>query len=153
MLKPSLVLAAVLILSGCGGTIAGSRYNPVNWLGQNAAPTVAPTGPLVPAGSVVAVVDTRVALTVTGVEVARTGDGALVRATGLAPAPGYFNAQLARAGVDGGVLVLRFVAEAPASPASGNRQITAATTVSASTLAGLSGVRVEGATGALSAGF
>jgi hypothetical protein len=153
MLRPlPLALVAVLALSGCA-SLTESSFNPLNWFGSAAAP-VAPAGePLVPAGGVVAVVDRRAPVTVTRVEVARTASGAMVRADGVAPAPGYFNAQLARVGIDGTILVLRFVAEAPATPVGGAREITAATQVSAATLAGLTGVRVEGAGGALSAGF
>jgi hypothetical protein len=151
----SLLCLSAGLVAGCA-QIAESPVNPLNWFGSSGATaaTVAPTGPLVPPAALAARVDARVAVTVTGVEVARTASGALVRATGTAPGPGYFNAQLARSGTDGGILVLRFVAEAPPAPqAGGTRTIIAATMVTNATLAGLSGVRVEGATGALSARF
>ena len=148
----SLLCLSAGLVAGCA-QIAESPVNPLNWFGSS-APAAVPTGPLVPPGALSAPVDARVAVAVTGVEVARTASGALVRATGTAPGPGYFNAQLARSGTDGGILVLRFVAEAPPAPqAGGTRTITAATMVTNATLAGLSGVRVEGATGALSARF
>lgn len=146
-----LVAVAGAALTGCA-RVAESRFNPLNWFGSSGGAAVA-TGPLVPAGALVAPVDVRVPVTVTRVEVARTDSGALVTATGVAPAPGYFNAQLLRVGIDGGILVLRFVAEAPATPVGGGAEIVAATAVSASTLAGLRGVRVEGATGAVNVGF
>jgi hypothetical protein len=152
MLRQITLVAAVgLTLSGCS-QIGQSRLNPLNWFGSSGA-SAAPTGPLLPPEALVVPVDARAAMTVTAVEVARTDSGALVTATGIAPAPGYFNAQLARVGIDGGILVLRFVAEAPATPVGGTREIVAATTVTNATLAGVSSVRVEGATGALSAGF
>jgi hypothetical protein len=147
----TLVAVAALTLSGCQ-RLAGSAINPLNWFGSSGSPVVA-TGPLVPPEALRAPQDARVAVTVTGLEVARTDSGALVTATGTAPGPGYFNAQLARVGIDRGILVLRFIAEAPPVATSGGRGITAATTVSNATLAGLTGVRVEGAGGALSAGF
>lgn len=147
----ALVAVAGVALSGCA-RVAESRLNPLNWFGSSGG-TAVPTGPLLPPGALVAPVDARVAVTVTRVEVARTDSGALVTATGIAPGPGFFNAQLVRVGIDGGILILRFVAEAPPVATSGGREITAATTVTNATLAGLSGVRVEGAGGALSAGF
>lgn len=146
-----LVAVAGAALTGCA-RVAESRFNPLNWFGSSGGAAVA-TGPLVPAGALVAPVDVRVPVTVTRVEVARTDSGALVTATGVAPAPGHFNAQLLRVGIDGGILVLRFVAEAPATPASGGAEIVAATALSAATLAGLRGVRVEGADGDLLAGL
>jgi len=146
-----LVAVAGAALTGCA-RVAESRFNPLNWFGSSGGAAVA-TGPLVPAGALVAPVDLRVPVTVTRVEVARTDSGALVTVTGVAPGPGYYNAQLVRAGIDGGILVLRLVAEAPATPVGGTREIAVATSVSNTTLAGLTGVRVEGAGGALSAGF
>jgi hypothetical protein len=153
MLRPlPLLIAATVTLAGCS-TLSESRLNPLNWFGSSGAPVVADGRPLVPADAVTVVTDTRPLMTVTRVEVARTGDGALVTATGVQPAPGHFNAQLARVGIDGTILVLRMVAEAPPAPVGGTREIIAATAVSNATLAGLTGVRVEGAGGALSAGF
>jgi hypothetical protein len=147
MLRPLPVLmVATMTVSGCS-TISESRLNPLNWLGSSGAPVVSGSEPLVPPEALSGVVDLRVPMTVTGVEVARTDSGALVTVTGVAPAPGYYNAQLVRAGIDGGILVLRLVAEAPATPVSGAREITVATSVSNTTLAGVTGVRVEGAGG------
>jgi hypothetical protein len=146
-----LVAMAGLMLGGCQ-RLAGTALNPGNWF-RSAGGNVPYSGPLVPPEALVPPVDARVAVTVQTVEVARTESGALVTATGLAPAPGFYNAQLVRVGIDGGILILRFVAEAPPVPTSGGRGITAATTVSNATLAGLRGMRVEGAGGAVSAGF
>jgi hypothetical protein len=148
----ALVAVAGVALSGCG-RVADSAFNPLNWFGSSGVAAVA-TGPLVPAGALVAPVDARVPVTVTRVEVARTDSGALVTATGIAQGAGYFNAQLVRVGIDGGVLVLRFVAEAPQAPVAGMAdEIVAATAVSAATMAGLRGVRVEGAVGATNVAF
>lgn len=146
-----LVAMAGLTLGGCE-RLGGSALNPGNWFGSTGA-NVPYSGPLVPPEALRAPVDARVAVTVQSVEVARTESGALVTARGLAPAPGFFNAQLVRVGIDSGILILRFVAEAPNAPTAGGREITAATTVSNATLAGLRGVRVEGAGGAVSAGL
>jgi hypothetical protein len=146
------LMVAALTLGGCA-TIGESRLNPLNWFGPSTAAVASGTEPLVPPGALAGAADMRVALTVTGVEVARTDSGALVSVTGVAPAPGYYNAQLVRAGIDGGILILRLVAEAPATPVGGTREIAVATSVSNTTLAGLTGVRVEGAGAALSAGF
>ena len=148
----SLVTFSASLLAGCS-TISDSPVNPLNWFGSSSAPVAATGEPLVPAGALAAPMDRRVAVTVTGVEVARTDEGAVVRAAGIAPGAGYYNAQLVRVGIDNGILVLRMVAEAPAVPVSGDRTLNAATAVTAATLAGLRGVRVEGATGAVSAGL
>ena len=151
----SLVTLSASLLAGCA-TIEDSPVNPLNWFGSSgtATPeTVAYTGPLVPPEALRPAADARVPVTVTGVEVARTDEGAVVRAAGVAPGAGYYNAQLVRVGIDNGILVLRLVAEAPATPVAGDRTLNAATAVTAATLAGLRGVRVEGATGAMSAGL
>lgn len=143
------------LLAGCS-TIADSAVNPLNWFGSSGSPTTAAaaTGPLVPPGALAPAADRRVPMAVTGVEVARTDSGALIRAGGVAPGAGYFNAQLVRVGIDNGIMVLRLVAEAPATAAlAGDRSVTAATTLNNATLSGLRGVRVEGATGAVSAGL
>lgn len=148
----TLLTLSASLLAGCA-TISESPVNPLNWFGSSPAPLAATGEPLVPAGALATPLDRRVAMTVTGVEVARTDEGAVVRAAGLAPGGGYYNAQLVRVAIDNGILVLRLVAEAPATPVAGDRTVNAATAVTAATLAGLRGVRVEGATGALSAGL
>ena len=140
------------LLAGCA-TISESPVNPLNWFGSGGSSAAAATGPLLPPAAVAVARDARVPLAVTGVEIARTDSGALVRASGEAPSGGYFNAQLVRTGTADGWLVLRLVAEAPATPLPGDRRLTAATTLGTATLSGLRGVRVEGAGPAVSAGF
>jgi hypothetical protein len=150
----SLLSLTAGLLAGCAA-IEESPVNPLNWFGSSsAAPeTVVYSGPLVPPEVLRPAADARVAVGVTGVEVARTDAGALISATGQAPGSGYFNAQLVRVGTEAGVLVLRFVAESPGVAQAGDRTLTAATTVSNAALAGLRGVRVEGAAGTVSAQF
>jgi len=153
MLRPILLGSAiVLTLSGCA-QISDSRLNPFNWFGNSreaVAADPAERRPLVPEGRRVVVTDARQLVTqVTALTVDRAATGAVVRATGLAPTQGFFNAELVNAGVANGVLTLEFRAQAPAgfeaigTPRS--RQITAAYVIRSNDLAGIRTVRVQAA--------
>lgn len=153
-------------LSGCT-RISESRLNPFNWFGPSQDIAVADaTGdggqvqaerrPLVPEGRMTVVTDARpLVASITSLSVDRTPSGAIVRATGLAPTVGYFNAQLVNRGVTNGVLLLEFRAQAPAGfqpeGRASVRQITAAYVIDASDLAGIRSVRVQAANNARSA--
>lgn len=146
--------AVVFTLTGCA-RVAESRLNPFNWFGSSqeaeaTAATPAERPPLVPPGRSVQVVDARALVTsISTMTIDRTGDGAIVRATGTVPTQGYFNAELVNLGVEGGVLTLAFRAEAPAGfEATGtarSRQITAAYLIESGDLAGVRSVRVQAA--------
>ncbi|MGJ8611150.1 MAG: hypothetical protein ACSHWY_08655, partial [Octadecabacter sp.] len=86
---------------------------------------------------------------VVSLRVDRSPTGAIVTAVGLAPTQGYFNAELINRGIESGVLVLEFRAQAPTAlnvPGSDrSRQITAAYDIEASELAGIRSVRVQSA--------
>lgn len=143
-----LTLCLTLAAAGCA-RIAETRLNPFNWFGssQATAPVDASgqVQPLVPAGAETQVVDARVLVSqVVSMEVARSPSGAIVRATGLAPAAGAFNAQLVPVRFDGGTLVLAFRVELPAAPVSGNRQVTAARLIPFDELATIRSVQVQG---------
>ena len=88
---------------------------------------------------------------VTELRVVRAPGGAIITATGLADSQGYFNAQLVRRGVENGVLTFDFRVEAPATfEATGNtatRQITVATQMDRTSLAGISTIVVNGQAG------
>lgn len=160
MLRPILLGSAiVLTLSGCA-RISDSPLNPFNWFGNSREAVVvdpADRRPLVPEGRRVVITDARQLVTqVTALTVDRTATGAVVRATGLAPSQGFFNAELVNAGVANGVLTLNFRAQAPAgfeaigTPRS--RQITAAYVISSTDLAGIRTVRVQAAENARTSG-
>lgn len=150
-----LFLCLALTLAGCA-RLAGSRLNPVNWFGNPVA--VAPTDlsgnlrPLVPAGVRAAPADGRVMIgTVSDVVIDRTAGGAIIRATGLAPTQGYFNAQLVPVGQDGGVLRLEFRVEAPTGTqpvgSAASRTITVARSLRAEEIAIVRTIVVIGADG------
>ncbi|WP_373353654.1 hypothetical protein [Pseudoroseicyclus sp. CXY001] len=156
---PLLALALALGLAGCASW-QSSRLNPMTWFGggsvQAAAAPSGPVRPLVEPGQVGVVADARAPIaTVTAVEIAPTSTGAIVRATGTAAGPGWYNAELVRIGIEGSVLRYQFRAEAPEVGGTGvpvaARQITAADLLTAAELAGITGVRVEGASNALQA--
>jgi len=146
MIRP---LCAVLILtvavSGC------SRLNPGTWLNAGGK---SPT----PQGMVAAapkVEDARpLVAQITALNVDRTPDGAIVRATGLPPTQGWYNAGLIAGPVENGTLTLDFRVAAPkggqAAGTPATREVIAATAINNETLNGATRIVVRGATNALS---
>ena len=140
--RPILTLALCGLLAGCD-----SAYNPVNWFGGGDPAEVALTEDGLP-------VDPRPLVDqVTGVVVERTPGGVILRATGLPPTLGYWNAALVPADPDlrpdeNGVLVLDFRALPPALPqpvgAPATREIVVGYFLTTQTLRGLRTVRVQG---------
>ena len=160
MLRTTLLSTAVLLtLSGCA-RISDSRLNPFNWFGNSTEATaVAPADrrPLVPEGRRVAIVDSRpMVQTITALSIDRAPSGAIVRATGVAPTQGYFNAELVEVGISNGVLMLEFRAQAPtgfqAQGSARSREINAGYIIDTTTLAGIRSVRVQAATNARTSG-
>ncbi|MBL4917277.1 hypothetical protein [Szabonella alba] len=101
MKKPLLAgIAATLILGGCG--FGGSRLNPLNWFGgssETAAVLVQESGQQ----------DARLLVQqVTDLVVERNSNGAIVRATGLPPTQGYWEAELVPRPLEDGTLVYDF---------------------------------------------
>ena len=159
MLRTTLLSTAVLLtLSGCA-RISDSRLNPFNWFGNSTETTaVAPADrrPLVPEGRG-AIVDSRpMVQTITALSIDRAPSGAIVRATGVAPTQGYFNAELVEVGISNGVLMLEFRAQAPtgfkAQGSARSREINAGYIIDTTTLAGIRSVRVQSATNARTSG-
>ena len=147
------LLIVTLAIAGCS-RIADSRFNPFNWFqASRASAPIDVDGnlqPLVPPGSTVQVVDTRVLIDqVSTLQVDRTPSGAIVRATGLANGQGQFNAQLVPVSVQNGTLTLAFRIELPpgfqagGTPAS--RQVTAARVLTDAELRGIRAIQVQGA--------
>lgn len=156
MIRATLLGTAVLMtLTGCA-RLADSRLNPFNWFGQSepaAVTTPAEIRPLVPDRGATVVIDNRTLIaSVSSMSIDRTTTGAIVRATGVAPTQGFFNAQLVSRGINNGVLTLEFRAQAPANfgadGSTRSRQISAAYVMDMSELAAVRSVRVEAATNA-----
>lgn len=149
MLRPlPLLLCAAIGLSGCA-RVAQSRLNPFNWFGPSVSAPADPSErrPLITTGAAIPT-DRRQALAlVQELTVDRTPSGAIVTATGLAASQGWFNAELRRAGLEGGTLVLDFVAEAPPGLAQtgteASRRITAAVELTSAELAAIRTIRVR----------
>jgi hypothetical protein len=149
-----LILGLVLTVGACA-QISGSRLNPLNWFGGSTS-VAAPTSggvlrPLIPEGARAVVADTRVLVgEVTGLVIEPTATGAIIRATGNVPGPGYFNAQLVLVGVAEGVLTYEFRVAQPAGGASATatRSLTVATTLTRAQLASLRRIEVVGRTNA-----
>ena len=142
------LLILALVLAGCG-RMRESRLNPFNWFGRSQETTVVATDPIVPGRPG----DPRILVAqVTEMEVARHPGGAIVRATGLPPTQGWWDAALVAENngepVDG-VLTYRFVVDQPlkqtrvSTPQS--REVTAAAYLSDVKLADISQIVVLGA--------
>ncbi len=137
-----IALAGLSVLAGCG-----TRLNPMNWFGRGRrAETIEPVEarldprPLVPQ--------------VTQLSVDRHPSGAIIRATGLPPRQGWYDADLVRVPDAGtGVLAYQLHAWPPSyqtlvsTPRS--REIVVATFVSNDRLAGIGEIRVSGQANAL----
>jgi hypothetical protein len=135
-----------LALAGCGG-LRDSKLNPLNWFGrsQPKAETLTVDGSAAP-------IDNRANVTqVTSLAVEAIPEGAIVRASGLPPTQGFWDAALV-AENDGypvdGVLTYRFVvAEPPGPRRSGtpqSREVTAADYLSTIDLAQITEIVVLG---------
>lgn len=146
-LPVSAALIALTVLSACGG-FRDSRLNPLNWFGRSAPAeqvqvTAAPTDPR----ALVAQVLTMVVEPYPG--------GAIVRATGLPPTQGYWDAELVARPLDeNGVLVLDFRVFPPINGAGvvnqQSREVTVAYNLSDIKLQGIAEIVVQGADNARS---
>ncbi len=143
------LIAALLALSltGCG-YVAKSKLNPFNWFGrseQREAITLPAEG-----------TDTRaLAAQVTDMQVEPYSAGAIIRATGLMPTQGWWDAELVARPLDeSGVLVYDFrvfppVGETPTG-APQTREVTVAVSISPQKLDGVREIVVQGETNARS---
>ncbi|HSF65648.1 MAG TPA: hypothetical protein VLA78_14750 [Paracoccaceae bacterium] len=94
-------LAIGMTLSGCG-TVRESRLNPFNWFGGSEEAEPQPALPGAP-------VDRRILVdNVVAMAVERMPGGVIVRATGLPPTQGYWEAELVARPVEGGQIVYDF---------------------------------------------
>ncbi len=111
MIRPFLVLTLVVALAGCA-----SRWNPFNWF-RGSVPAERVEGAATPGETrpLVAVVES--------LAIEQTSTGAIVRATGLTPTQGWWNAALVAKPVgEDGRLVLDFRIAPPPAPTGVNSQ-------------------------------
>lgn len=145
-------LALVLALAGCG--FSDSRLNPFNWFGgsRSETPDLSPR-----AGYPEDVPDARpLVAQVATMQVERVPGGAIVRATGLPPVQGFWDAELVpdltdaegRPVPDGGTLSFQFRVVPPRQPTRAgppvSRELTAAVYLSDQTLAPVRTITVRG---------
>lgn len=138
-------LTALMLVQACGG-FRDSRLNPRNWFGRS-APTETSVLTEAPADAR-AQVDQVISMAVDPYP-----GGAIVRATGLPPTQGYWEAELVARPVDeSGVLVYDFLVFPPATPkASGpqqSREIAVGANLTNAQLAGINQIVVQGLTNA-----
>jgi hypothetical protein len=136
----------MVTLAGCGA-IRDSRLNPLNWFGRSAPveKVVVDTGPKEDPRPLVE--------TVLDMKVEAFPGGAIVRATGLTPTQGWWEAELVELPVDeNGVLVLEFRLLPPVTQTDVNtprsRQVTVGTSFSDIKLASITRIVVQGKTNA-----
>lgn len=139
----SAALMVLGLLAGCGDG-SGSRLNPFNWFGRSEVVVTAP-------GSSVPVDPRPLVASVTGLVVEPYPGGAIVRATGLPPSQGWWEAELVGLPIDeNGVQVFEFhVFPPPAPTPSGlpqSREITVAAAISTIRLERVREIVVQGAT-------
>ena len=141
------VMVLGMALSGCG--FGKSRLNPFNWFG----------GPRqgVTVTAYAAPQDTRGLIdTVVTLKVEPYTGGVIVRATGVPPTQGFWDASLVALPMDAkGQLVFEFRIKPPVTPAASgtqpSREITVAASVSSYTLQSVASITVQGARNALKA--
>lgn len=145
------ILAIVVLATALGGCarMKDSRFNPLNWFGQ--ARQAAVTDLYVRPDDARALV-----AQVTVLKVEPYPGGAIVRATGVPPTQGYWEAELVAQPLDEqGRLVYEFRVFPPPVPAAAgtpfSRQVTVAAALSNIKLQGVTSIVVQGAGNALSA--
>lgn len=150
----AIIVGLAVALSGCA-RVSDSKLNPLNWFDrapETAGQAVIQRKPLVPAQAEVTIVDARVLVeALTSASLETSGNGAILRATGIAASQGYFNAELVLADVANGILTYDFRVERPtgyeAIGSANSRQITVATVIDATVLRGVKAVVVRAANG------
>lgn len=144
-----LLLTAALGLASCG-MVRNSKLNPANWFGKSQEVTVAvqPTEDLDAKGR-------SLIQNVLSMKVEPYKGGAIIRATGLPPTQGWWQADLVPRPLDeNGVLVLEFRVFPPVKPwpqgTQPSREITVALALSDIKLTGVREIVVQGAENARS---
>jgi hypothetical protein len=151
MRRPLLAALAVMLVVVSCGRIAQSRLNPFNWFGRSErVQTVVVAEELATPDGRQLVAD------VTDLVIERNAGGAIIRATGLPPTQGFWEAELVSVPTeDEGVALFEFrvfpppTSKAVSTPQS--REITVATYLSDIRLEGIREIAVQGANSARSA--
>lgn len=142
-------LAATLVLAACGQ----SRLNPLNWFGRSRRARRATAAAPQPETG-----DPRpLVAEVTGLAIDRTTTGAIVRATGLPPTQGYWNAELVEVPTeDPDAVVYDFRLSPPPAPGAAStprsRAVNVAAFLTNARLATVRRITVQGASSARTAG-
>ena len=150
MRKPLLAMLVGLMVLGACSRMRDSRVNPMNWFGRAAAVEMAPQAtPQTPQ-------DARPLVTqVLSLQVEAMQTGAIVRATGLPPTQGHWDAELVARDLDeNGVQIYDFRLLPPVIPMAvstqRSREVVVAVALSNTQLAKISRITVQGAANALS---
>lgn len=138
-------LIALLVLTSCG-KVRDSRLNPFNWFGRSEQTETLQTVQK-PADPRPLVAD------VVSMNVEPYSGGAIVRATGISPTQGYWDAELVEVENDeSGHLILEFRLFPPVAEQGVNtprsREVTVAMTLSPARLENISRITVQGASNA-----
>jgi hypothetical protein len=148
MKKPLIgAICATMLLASCGA-VSNSRLNPFNWFGNSPEGAV-----VVVSGETGEIVDQRpLVATVTEMAIEQMPGGVIIRATGLPPTQGHWDAELVARPVEDGVLVYDFRLVPPPSPASvstpQSREVIVASFLSTIKLEGVRQITVQGASNA-----
>lgn len=152
MKRPLLAaLTALMVLQACGGFSA--RLNPFNWFGRSAPAEVVAEAAASETGTSAdprPLVDRVISMNIDSYP-----GGAIVRATGLPPSQGWWDAELVARPVDeNGVLVYEFHVFPPKTPqppgTQQSREIAVAANLTTRALAGITRIVVQGANDARS---
>lgn len=152
MHKPILAALALTLTLGACGSMRESRINPMNWFGRDAKETLAPSG-----GWNTQVDRRALVPVVSELEVLRTPEGAIVRATGITATQGWWDVELRPTNDNrpvNGTLTYEFVVAAPRQPTNvstdASRSVSAAVKLSHARLDGVRRIEVRGAQNARS---
>lgn len=150
MRKPLLAMLVGLMVLGACSRLRDSRVNPMNWFGRAAAVEMAPQAtPQTPQDARPLVAQ------VLSLQVEAMQTGAIVRATGLPPTQGHWDAELVARDLDeNGVQIYDFRLLPPVIPMAvstqRSREVVVAVALSNTQLAKISRITVQGAANALS---
>ncbi len=137
MLRPLLIVSLILTLGACG-----SRLNPLNWFGGDREERIRVDPDA--AGSAGLALDPRALVAeITQLSVEPTTSGAILRATGVTPLQGYFDASLRLVERTQTAIVYEFRAAPPLNGSTqGLQEIVAGTTLSNGELQGIRSITV-----------
>ena len=140
-MTPRILMALLVVVLGLGG--CASRLNPFNWFGGDREEriTVDETAVAEPTD------DRQLVAEIVSLDVDPLPGGAIIRAMGLPPRQGYWEADLVEVGRDGSELVFEFRVYQPLDPATRvgpqqSREILAGTSLTTQDLAGIRSIVV-----------